>query len=54
MALDKLGYSPDESAEVAAYIEEKNSVVGAPYVKTDTTRSSTARSASARSTTWAT
>jgi ribonucleoside-diphosphate reductase alpha chain len=35
MALDKLGYSPDESAEVAAYIEEKNSVVGAPYVKTD-------------------
>ena len=35
MALDKLGYSPDESAEVAAYIEEKNSVVGAPYVKTE-------------------
>ena len=35
MALDKLGYSPDESAEVAAYIEDKNSVVGAPYVKTD-------------------
>ena len=35
MALDKLGYSPDESAEIAAYIEDKNSVVGAPYVKTD-------------------
>ena len=35
MALDKLGYSPDESAEVAAYIEDKNSVVGAPYVKTE-------------------
>ena len=35
MALDKLGYSPDESAEVAAYIEEKNLVVGALYVKTD-------------------
>jgi ribonucleoside-diphosphate reductase alpha chain len=35
MALDKLGYSPDESAEVTAYIEEKNSVVGAPYVKTE-------------------
>ncbi len=35
MALEKLGYSPDESAEIAAYIEEKNSVVGAPYVKTE-------------------
>ncbi|HET8651156.1 MAG TPA: vitamin B12-dependent ribonucleotide reductase [Gaiellaceae bacterium] len=35
MALDKLGYSPDESAEITAYIEDKNSVVGAPYVKTE-------------------
>jgi ribonucleoside-diphosphate reductase alpha chain len=35
MALEKLGYSPDESAEITAYIEEKNSVVGAPYVKTE-------------------
>jgi ribonucleoside-diphosphate reductase alpha chain len=35
MALDKLGYSPDESAEIAAFIEEKNSVVGSPYMKTE-------------------
>jgi ribonucleoside-diphosphate reductase alpha chain len=35
MALEKLGYSPDESAEIAAYIEDKNGVVGAPYVKTE-------------------
>src|SRR5215216_163026 len=33
MALDKLGYTPDESAEIEAYVDEKNSVVGAPYVK---------------------
>jgi ribonucleoside-diphosphate reductase alpha chain len=33
MALEKLGYSPDESAEIEAYVDEKNSVVGAPYVK---------------------
>jgi ribonucleoside-diphosphate reductase alpha chain len=35
MALEKLGYSPDESAEITAYIEDKNAVVGAPYVKTE-------------------
>jgi ribonucleoside-diphosphate reductase alpha chain len=35
MALEKLGYSPDESAEITAYVEDKNSVVGAPYVKTE-------------------
>jgi ribonucleoside-diphosphate reductase alpha chain len=33
MALEKLGYSPDEGAEIEAYVDEKNSVVGAPYVK---------------------
>ncbi|MFL5977040.1 MAG: vitamin B12-dependent ribonucleotide reductase, partial [Gaiellaceae bacterium] len=33
LGLEKLGYSPDESAEISAYIEEKNSIVGAPYVK---------------------
>jgi ribonucleoside-diphosphate reductase alpha chain len=33
MALEKLGYSPDESAEIAAYVEDKNSIVGGPYVK---------------------
>jgi ribonucleoside-diphosphate reductase alpha chain len=35
MALDKLGYSPDETSEIEAYVDEKNSVVGAPYVKTE-------------------
>jgi ribonucleoside-diphosphate reductase alpha chain len=35
MALEKLGYSPDETAEIEAYVDEKNSVVGAPYVKTE-------------------
>ena len=33
MALEKLGYSPDEGSEIEAYVDEKNSVVGAPYVK---------------------
>src|SRR5205085_830998 len=35
MALDKLGYAPDEVDEIRAFVEERNSVVGAPYVKTD-------------------
>ena len=54
MALDKLGYSPDESAEVAAYIEEKNPSSARRTSRPITTRSSTARSESVRSTTWAT
>ncbi|MDQ3821711.1 MAG: vitamin B12-dependent ribonucleotide reductase [Actinomycetota bacterium] len=33
MALDKLGYAPREVEEVVAYVDERNSVVGAPYVK---------------------
>src|SRR5215211_3743698 len=33
MALEKLGYSPDEGSEIEAWVDEKNSVVGAPYVK---------------------
>ncbi len=33
MALDKLGYAPGEVEEVVAYIDERNSIVGAPYVK---------------------
>jgi ribonucleoside-diphosphate reductase alpha chain len=33
MALEKLGYSPDEASEIEAYVDEKNSVVGGPYVK---------------------
>src|ERR671938_409027 len=35
MALDKLGYAPAEIDEVVAYIDERNTVVGAPYVKTE-------------------
>src|SRR3954454_8559679 len=33
MALGKLGYAPSEIEEVVAYIDERNSIVGAPYVK---------------------
>ena len=33
MALDKLGYAPTEIGEVVAYIDERNTVVGAPYIK---------------------
>ncbi len=33
MALDKLGYAPSEVAEVVAFIDERNTVVGAPYIK---------------------
>jgi ribonucleoside-diphosphate reductase alpha chain len=35
MALDKLGYAPSEIEEVVAYIDERNSIVGAPYVKSE-------------------
>jgi ribonucleoside-diphosphate reductase alpha chain len=35
MALEKLGYSPDEASEIEAFVDEKNTVVGAPYVKTE-------------------
>ncbi len=33
MALEELGYSPNESDEVVAFIDERNTIVGAPYVK---------------------
>jgi ribonucleoside-diphosphate reductase alpha chain len=33
MALDKLGYAPAEVEEIVAFVDERNSVVGAPYVK---------------------
>jgi ribonucleoside-diphosphate reductase alpha chain len=33
MALEKLGYAPPEVEEVVAYIDERNTVVNAPYVK---------------------
>src|SRR5436305_1764756 len=35
MALEKLGYAPREVQEIVAYVDERNSVVGAPYVKTE-------------------
>ncbi|MEJ7791658.1 MAG: vitamin B12-dependent ribonucleotide reductase [Gaiellaceae bacterium] len=35
MALDKLGYAPREADEVVAFIDDRNTVVGAPYVKTE-------------------
>jgi ribonucleoside-diphosphate reductase alpha chain len=33
MALEKLGYAPNEGDEVVAFIDERNTIVGAPYVK---------------------
>jgi ribonucleoside-diphosphate reductase alpha chain len=35
MALEKLGYAPSEVEEVVAYIDERNSIVGAPFVKAE-------------------
>jgi len=35
MALEKLGYAPAEVEQVVAYIDERNTVVGAPFIKTD-------------------
>ncbi len=35
LGLEKLGYAPAEVDEVVAYIDERNTVVGAPFVKTD-------------------
>jgi ribonucleoside-diphosphate reductase alpha chain len=35
MALEKLGYAPREVQEIVAYVDERNSVVGAPYVKAE-------------------
>jgi ribonucleoside-diphosphate reductase alpha chain len=35
MALEKLGYAPDEISEIEAFIDERNTVVGAPYVKSE-------------------
>ncbi|HWC45200.1 MAG TPA: vitamin B12-dependent ribonucleotide reductase, partial [Casimicrobiaceae bacterium] len=33
LGLEKLGYAPNEIDEVVAFIDERNTVVGAPYVK---------------------
>jgi ribonucleoside-diphosphate reductase alpha chain len=35
MALGKLGYAPREGDEIVAFIDERNTIVGAPYVKTE-------------------
>src|SRR5688500_12827354 len=35
MALEKLGYAPGEVDEVVAFIDERNTIVGAPYVKSE-------------------
>src|SRR6516164_8106613 len=35
MALEELGYAPNEVEEIVAYIDERNTVVGAPYVKAE-------------------
>src|SRR6059036_2637002 len=35
MALEKLGYAPAEVEEIVAFIDERNTVVGAPFVKAE-------------------
>ena len=35
MALSELGYAPRETEEIVAFIDERNTVVGAPHLKTD-------------------
>ena len=35
MALEKLGYAPNEVEEIVAFVDERNTVVGAPYVKSE-------------------
>jgi ribonucleoside-diphosphate reductase alpha chain len=35
MALEKLGYAPTEVEEVVAFVDERNTMVGAPYVKSE-------------------
>jgi ribonucleoside-diphosphate reductase alpha chain len=35
MALERLGYAPTEGEEIVAYIDERNTVVGAPYLKAE-------------------
>src|SRR5207342_2539056 len=35
MALERLGYTPAEGEEIVAFVDERNTVVGAPYVKAE-------------------
>jgi ribonucleoside-diphosphate reductase alpha chain len=33
MALERIGYAPNEVSEIEAFVDERNTMVGAPYVK---------------------
>jgi ribonucleoside-diphosphate reductase alpha chain len=35
MALDKLGYAPEEVGQIVAFVDERNTVVGAPFMKAE-------------------
>ena len=35
MALERMGYAPREVEEIVAFVDERNSMIGAPYVKTE-------------------
>jgi len=35
MSLDKLGYAPGEVEEIVAFVDERNTVVGAPFLKAE-------------------
>ena len=35
LGMEKLGYAPSEIDQIVAYIDERNSVVGAPHLKTE-------------------
>jgi ribonucleoside-diphosphate reductase alpha chain len=35
MAMEKLGYAPTEIEEIVAFVDERNTVVGAPFVKAE-------------------
>jgi ribonucleoside-diphosphate reductase alpha chain len=35
MALEKIGYAPPEIEQITAYIDDRNTVVGAPFLKTE-------------------
>ena len=52
-ALKNLGYQPEQVEAITEYIAEHGHVVDAPGLGRSTTRSSTARWASARSARWA-
>jgi ribonucleoside-diphosphate reductase alpha chain len=35
MAMEKLGYAPEEIEQIVAFVDERNTVVGAPFVKAE-------------------